>query len=76
MAENPQPEAWVREALREGVAIPAHPLALTEEGAFDPPCQRALTRYFSSTGNHSSPVNSWRRRLFWSLRRIPNFSSR
>ncbi len=41
---------WAREALLAGGVIPAHPLALTEEGAFDPVHQRALTRYYAAAG--------------------------
>jgi dihydrodipicolinate synthase/N-acetylneuraminate lyase len=36
--------------LREGCAIPAHPLALDDSGAFDPRHQRALTRYYLDSG--------------------------
>lgn len=41
---------WVTKRLQEGLAIPAHPLALTEEGAFDEVHQRALTRYYHAAG--------------------------
>ncbi|WP_216207193.1 dihydrodipicolinate synthase family protein [Amycolatopsis aidingensis] len=40
----------VRERLRAGVAIPAHPLALTPDGGFDETAQRALTRYYLAAG--------------------------
>jgi len=40
----------VRRALREGVVIPAHPLALDEAGRFDERHQRALTRYYAAAG--------------------------
>ena len=46
----PQPPDWVSGALRDGLAIPAHPLALTREGRFDERCQRALTRYYAAAG--------------------------
>ncbi|SED93432.1 dihydrodipicolinate synthase family protein [Ruania alba] len=36
--------------LAAGVAIPAHPLALTTEGAIDERAQRALTRYYLDAG--------------------------
>lgn len=36
--------------LRQGCAIPAHPLALDDAGAFDPRHQRALTRYYLDAG--------------------------
>jgi hypothetical protein len=37
-------------ALRKGVAIPAHPLALDAERRLDPRRQRALTRYYLDAG--------------------------
>lgn len=37
-------------ALREGVVIPAHPLALTAERRLDEVRQRALTRYYLDAG--------------------------
>lgn len=40
----------VREHLRSGVAIPAHPLALTAARALDERRQRALTRYYFDAG--------------------------
>ncbi len=40
----------VREKLREGVAIPAHPLALTVQRTLDEKRQRALTRYYLASG--------------------------
>ncbi len=40
----------VRQAFDRGLAIPAHPLALTESGAFDERRQRALTRYYVAAG--------------------------
>ncbi|HEY0448902.1 dihydrodipicolinate synthase family protein [Actinophytocola sp.] len=36
--------------LRQGCAIPAHPLALDDDGRFDPRHQRALTRYYLDSG--------------------------
>jgi dihydrodipicolinate synthase/N-acetylneuraminate lyase len=39
-----------RERLLAGVAIPAHPLALGPDGAFDETAQRALTRYYVAAG--------------------------
>src|SRR5687767_15323696 len=39
-----------REHLRSGVAIPAHPLALTAERRLDERRQRALTRYYMDAG--------------------------
>jgi len=38
------------EKLRSGVAIPAHPLALTKERRLDERHQRALTRYYHAAG--------------------------
>jgi len=43
-------ETSAREHLRDGVAIPAHPLALTERRALDERRQRALTRYYMDAG--------------------------
>lgn len=41
---------WVVETLKEGVAIPAHPLALTSERKFDERHQQAVTRYYLDAG--------------------------
>jgi dihydrodipicolinate synthase/N-acetylneuraminate lyase len=40
----------VREALRRGLVIPAHPLALTAQRQLDERHQRALTRYYLAAG--------------------------
>jgi len=40
----------VRARLREGIVIPAHPLALTAERRLDERRQRALTRYYLDAG--------------------------
>jgi hypothetical protein len=40
----------VRQRLAEGLAIPAHPLALTANRKFDERRQRALTRYYLAAG--------------------------
>ncbi len=45
---NPPPE--VIEALRRGLVIPAHPLALTADRRLDEVRQRALTRYYIDAG--------------------------
>jgi dihydrodipicolinate synthase/N-acetylneuraminate lyase len=50
MAGHPQPPDWVREKLRAGLVIPAHPLALTTTRRFDERRQRALTRYYHAAG--------------------------
>ena len=50
MADYPQPPAWVRDGLRAGLVIPAHPLALTVSGQIDERRQRALTRYYHAAG--------------------------
>jgi dihydrodipicolinate synthase/N-acetylneuraminate lyase len=42
--------AEVLAALRRGVAIPAHPLALNAQRQFDPRRQRALSRYYLDAG--------------------------
>ena len=46
----PMPPAWVLDALRDGLAIPAHPLSLTADGALDERHQRALARYYHAAG--------------------------
>src|SRR5258707_11910917 len=40
----------VREELRKGLVIPAHPLALTSDRKLDERHQRALTRYYLAAG--------------------------
>jgi dihydrodipicolinate synthase/N-acetylneuraminate lyase len=40
----------VRDRLRSGLVIPAHPLALTRERKLDEKHQRALTRYYLAAG--------------------------
>src|ERR671931_1617801 len=40
----------IRAALQNGRVIPAHPLALDANGAFDERHQRALTRYYAAAG--------------------------
>lgn len=44
------PPSWVLDSLRWGLAIPAHPLALTAERRLDERRQRALTRYYHAAG--------------------------
>ena len=39
-----------RSQLRQGIAIPAHPLALTKNRKLDERRQRALTRYYIAAG--------------------------
>src|SRR5687767_4490269 len=50
MPEYPQPPEWVGIALREGIVIPAHPLALTAARKLDERRQTALTRYYHAAG--------------------------
>ncbi|WP_300600605.1 dihydrodipicolinate synthase family protein [Niabella sp.] len=40
----------IKNILQEGIAIPAHPLALTAERDFDERTQRRLTRYYLASG--------------------------
>ncbi len=42
--------SWPFTALRRGLVIPAHPLALDETGRLDERRQRALTRYYVAAG--------------------------
>lgn len=46
----PAPPTWVAPALRRGLVIPAHPLALTRARRLDERRQRALTRYYHAAG--------------------------
>src|SRR5690348_13691106 len=41
---------WLREKLRSGLVIPAHPLALNGNRKLDDRRQRALTRYYLAAG--------------------------
>ncbi|MBC8144694.1 MAG: dihydrodipicolinate synthase family protein [bacterium] len=50
MSNYPQLSAWVSVALRSGLAIPAHPLALDRHRRFDERRQRAVTRYYHASG--------------------------
>jgi len=50
MNKFPQPPAWVLHRLRDGLVIPAHPLALTRQRKLDERRQRALTRYYLAAG--------------------------
>ncbi len=50
MENYPFPPQVVLDRLREGLVIPAHPLALTSQRAFDERSQRALTRYYHAAG--------------------------
>jgi len=50
MVDYPFPPPWVIEALRSGLVIPAHPLALTTNRKLDERRQRALTRYYAEAG--------------------------
>ncbi|EAQ78549.1 hypothetical protein DSM3645_26739 [Blastopirellula marina DSM 3645] len=44
------PANWVVETLRAGIAIPAHPLALTDQLKLDDRKQRGLSRYYHAAG--------------------------
>ena len=50
MADFPRPPEWVQRALRDGIVIPAHPLALNAARRLDERRQRALTRYYHAAG--------------------------
>mgnify|MGYP000256497164 CR=1 FL=1 len=50
MPDYPLPEKEVMDLLFEGLVIPAHPLALTNQRQFDERRQRALTRYYLDAG--------------------------
>lgn len=49
-SDYPDAPAWVRASLQAGIVIPAHPLALDDQGSFDERRQRALTRYYHASG--------------------------
>jgi hypothetical protein len=44
-------DAGTLAAFQRGLVIPAHPLALTDDGRFDERRQRALTRYYIAAGS-------------------------
>jgi dihydrodipicolinate synthase/N-acetylneuraminate lyase len=48
--DYPFPPQWVTDALRGGLVIPAHPLALTVNRKLDERRLQALTRYYASAG--------------------------
>ena len=50
MPDYPMPPDWVLAAVREGMVIPAHPLALTAARKLDERRQAALTRYYLAAG--------------------------
>lgn len=50
MSDAPSIPPAIQQRLLEGQVIPAHPLALTADGAFDERHQRALTRYYLAAG--------------------------
>ena len=51
MATFPKLPPALARRIRSGLAIPAHPLALTRSGKFDERRQRALTRYYCHAGS-------------------------
>ena len=56
---SPRPakaRAALHRRLDAGVVIPAHPLALAEDGRLDPVAQRAVTRYQLDAGAHGLAV--------------------
>jgi Dihydrodipicolinate synthetase family len=50
MSRLPTIPDWAVQSLRDGLVIPAHPLALTDERKLDERRQRALTRYYHAAG--------------------------
>jgi len=50
MSEPSQMVESVRARLKFGLVIPAHPLALSDDGQLDEQHQRALTRYYHAAG--------------------------
>src|SRR5688572_32846357 len=51
MPEFPPPPEWVQRKFLDGVAIPAHPLALNADRKLDERRQKALTRYYHAAGS-------------------------
>ena len=49
-SDQPAVATSVRQHLREGQVVPAHPLALTAERTLDEARQRGLTRYYIEAG--------------------------
>src|SRR5690349_25031727 len=49
-SETPAQDSAALRAIRSGCVIPAHPLALTSARKLDERRQRALTRYYLSSG--------------------------
>ncbi|MDZ7368594.1 MAG: dihydrodipicolinate synthase family protein [candidate division KSB1 bacterium] len=47
---SPSPPPHILAALRRGLVVPAHPLALNKNRKFDEKHQRALTRYYCAAG--------------------------
>jgi len=50
MGDFPSVDPRMGEAVLAGCVIPAHPLALTDDGEFDLQHQRALSRYYAAAG--------------------------
>src|SRR5713226_8185509 len=50
MSRPPMPPEWAVQALRGGLVIPAHPLALTDQRRLDASRQQILTRYYHAAG--------------------------
>lgn len=50
MNDFPRPPEWALNRLRDGLVIPAHPLAVTRHRKLDERRQRALTRYYLAAG--------------------------
>lgn len=50
MVDDTQRTARIRAALQQGLVIPAHPLALDDQGRLDERRQRALSRYYIDAG--------------------------
>ena len=50
MSDYPFADTRIQDALRDGMVIPAHPLALTGQGELDERRQRLLTTYYHAAG--------------------------
>ena len=50
MSRHRELDHSIKQLLHEGVVIPAHPLALTQDLQLDEKRQRSLTRYYMESG--------------------------
>lgn len=56
MSKKSELHSSIKQALHDGIVIPAHPLALTEDLQLDEERQRLLTRYYIASGAGGAAV--------------------